>query len=111
MKKKKAITNKKMEALKERKEKACEALRLFKEWLIRIREETEEEFPQASNPTMRDLIDFAKKSIEDTPNGYQRVLWLKDGGKLRSIKAILYDGKRIILEASDEKSILIPKYL
>ena len=59
------------------------------------------EYPQADHPTIDDLNNFIQRCIEEKPNSHQRKLWLKEGDKLRSVTAILFDGNKAVIEVGD----------
>ena len=65
------------------------------------------EYPQADHPTIDDLNDFIQRCIKEKPNSQQRKLWLKEGDKLRSVTAILFDGNKAVIEAGDPTTTLL----
>lgn len=92
--------------------KINDAIFKYQQWLQEMRETTVKENPQAEFPNMKALRDFAQICIDESTNGYQRKLWLKDGDKLKTVTAILFDGKKAVMEVGEPTTILtpVPKY-
>jgi hypothetical protein len=92
--------------------KINDAIFKYQHWVKETRDATIKENPQAEYPSMKALRDFAQICIDESPNGYQRKLWLKDGDKLKTVTAILFDGKKAVMEVGEPTTILtpVPKY-
>ena len=92
--------------------KINDAIFKYQQWVRDMRDATAKEHPQAAFPNMKALRDFAQICIDESPNGYQRKLWLKDGDKMRTVTAILFDGKKAVMEVGEPTTILtpVPKY-
>ena len=92
--------------------KINDAIFKYQHWVKETRDATIKENPQAEYPSMKALRDFAQICIDESPNGYQRKLWLKDGDKMRTVTAILFDGKKAVMEVGEPTTILtpVPKY-
>lgn len=88
--------------------KINDAIFKYQQWVREMRETTIKDIPQAEYPSMKALRDFAQICIDESPNGYQRKLWMKEGDKMRTVTAILFDGKKAIIEANDPTTITIP---
>lgn len=88
--------------------KINDAIFKYQQWVKEMRETVIKENPQAEYPNMESLRDFAQICIDESPNGYQRKLWMKEGDKMRTVTAILFDGKKVIIEANDPTTITIP---
>lgn len=84
----------------------------YQQWVRDLRETQMKEHPQAEFPNMKALRDFAQICIDESPNGYQRRLWLKDGDKMKTVTAILFDGKKAVMEVCEPTTIIapVPKY-
>ena len=80
----------------------------YREWVKEMRNVEIIDAPQAEYPNMKALRDFAQTCIDSSPNGYNRKLWIKEGNKMRTVTAILFDGKKAVIEISDPTTITIP---
>ena len=92
--------------------KINDAIFKYQQWVREMRDAAAKENPQAAFPNMKALRDFAQLCMDESPNGYQRKLWLKDGDKMNTVTAILFDGKKAVMEVGEPTTILapIPKY-
>ena len=88
--------------------KINDAIFKYQKWVKEMRETVIKENPQAEYPNMKALRDFAQICIDESPNGYQRKLWMNEGDKMRTVTAILFDGKKAIIEANYPTTITIP---
>ena len=82
----------------------------YQDWVHNLRKTVADEHPQKAYPNMKALQEFAQKCIDESPNGYQRKLWLKDGNKMKTVTAILFDGNKAILETEVPTTLLVPGY-
>ena len=88
--------------------KISDAIFKYHQWVRDLRATTTKENPQAEFPNMKALRDFAQLCMDESPNGYQRKLWLKDGEKMKTVTAILFDGKKAVMEVGEPTTIIAP---
>lgn len=88
--------------------KINDAIFKYHQWVRDLRATTTKENPQAEFPNMKALRDFAQLCMDESPNGYQRKLWLKDGEKMKTVTAILFDGKKAVMEVGEPTTIIAP---
>lgn len=88
--------------------KISDAIFKYHQWVRDLKATTTKENPQAEFPNMKALRDFAQLCMDESPNGYQRKLWLKDGEKMKTVTAILFDGKKAVMEVGEPTTIIAP---
>jgi hypothetical protein len=85
-----------------------DAIEKYRQWVRELKDTITKENPQDEFPTMKTLRDFAQICIDESPNGKQRKLWLKDGDNMKTVTAILFDGKKAVMEVGEPTTIIAP---
>ena len=85
-----------------------DAIEKYRQWVRELKDTITKETPQVEYPTMKTLRDFAQICIDESLYGYQRKLWLKDGNNMKTVTAILFDGKKAVMEVGEPTTIIAP---
>ncbi len=96
------------ETSEENRSQINDAIEKYRQWVRELKDTITKETPQDEYPTMKTLRDFAQICIDESPNGKQRKLWLKDGDNMKTVTAILFDGKKAVMEVGEPTTIIAP---